>query len=300
MRKPARLTGNTVLVVGSLHYDIMVEADHLPRKDETAVGSRWFPKFGGKGGNQAVSAQAHGAAARLLGAVGADDFGRFLRARLETSGVDHRFVATCDDVGSGMSVAIVDANGDYAATIVSGANLQIATDTLQNPELWQDVGLLVLQNEVPEAINLAAAKTARAQGIRTLLNAAPSRPLSAEFARLVDVLVVNAVEAEMMGTAAVTSLKAAAKAAKALADRFECVIVTAGSLGLAAWSAEDEHFSIPAEKITAVSAHGAGDAFIGALAACMVAGTTFKKACAAASRAAAEHVAGRPTKVIPR
>ncbi len=38
-----------VLVVGSLHHDIMVEADHLPRVDETAVGTRWYPKFGGKG-----------------------------------------------------------------------------------------------------------------------------------------------------------------------------------------------------------------------------------------------------------
>ena len=58
------MTAPTVLTVGSLHYDIMVQADHLPRKDETAVGSRWFPKFGGKGGNQAVAAQA--AAARAL------------------------------------------------------------------------------------------------------------------------------------------------------------------------------------------------------------------------------------------
>ena len=49
------MTAQTVLTVGSLHYDIMVEADHLPRRDETAVGTRWFPKFGGKGGNQAVA-----------------------------------------------------------------------------------------------------------------------------------------------------------------------------------------------------------------------------------------------------
>ncbi len=59
-----------VLVVGSLHHDIMVEADHLPRADETAVGSRWYPKFGGKGGNQAVAAQAAGARGRMFGAVG--------------------------------------------------------------------------------------------------------------------------------------------------------------------------------------------------------------------------------------
>ncbi|MDB5665759.1 PfkB family carbohydrate kinase [Cypionkella sp.] len=288
----------TVLVVGSLHYDIMVEADHLPRRDETAVGSRWYPKFGGKGGNQAVSARAHGASSRMIGAVGADDFGNFIRAHLGTSGVDDRFVTSLEDVASGMSVAIMDASGDYAATIVSGANLHIAIETVLHPQVWQNVGLLVLQNEVPESVNMAAAQEARNKGIRTLLNAAPSRPLSPEFGRLVDVLVVNAVEAEMMGAGPVTNLKAAATAARKLADRFESVIVTAGALGLAAVTAGDEHFSFHAEKIKVVSSHGAGDAFIGALAACLIGRMSFEDACRAASRAAADHVAGRPAAAI--
>ena len=285
---------NTVLVVGSLHYDIFVEADHLPRKDETAVGTRWFPKFGGKGGNQAVSACGNGVPSRLLGAVGDDNFGAFLRERLQRVGVDQRYVATVPGAGSGMSVAIMDGSGDYAATIVSGANLLISPNASQDPAVWQDVGLLVLQNEVPEAINITAAAEARRRGIRTLLNAAPSRPMSDEFTRLVDILVVNAVEAEMMGASSVVTLSGAADAARELADQFEAVIVTAGSLGLAAWSAEDEQFTIAAEKITVISSHGAGDAFIGALAASIVQGATFRSACSTATHAAAEHVAGRP------
>ena len=282
-----------VLVVGSLHHDIMVEADHLPRKDETAVGTRWFPKFGGKGGNQAVSAQLHGASVRMVGAVGADGFGRFLLDRLAASGVDHRFVVTCPDVGSGMSVAIMDPAGDYAATIVSGANLRIAPATLGDAAVWQDVRLLILQNEIPEPVNIAAAAEARRRGIRTLLNAAPSRPMSSQFARAVDILVVNAVEAEMMGCGPVTGLLAAETAAKLLAKSFETVIVTAGAAGLAACRHDGEGFTIPAEPIKVVSSHGAGDAFIGALAAAIARGDTFKTACAAASHAAAEHVAGR-------
>lgn len=284
---------NTVLVAGSLHYDIFVEADHLPRKDETAVGSRWFPKFGGKGGNQAVSACGNGVPARMFGAVGDDGFGSFLRQGLQCAGVDDREVSTVSGAASGMSVAIMDRNGDYAATIVSGTNLLIRPDDLRKAPLWQDVGLLVLQNEVPEAVNIAAATEARRRGIRTVLNAAPCRPLSSEFTALVDILVVNAVEAEMMGAQPINSLAGAADAAEALANRFEMVIVTAGALGLAAWGSDDEKFSIPAEKITVVSSHGAGDAFIGALAANIARGETFKTACAAASHAAADHVAGR-------
>ncbi|MES2143464.1 MAG: PfkB family carbohydrate kinase [Pseudomonadota bacterium] len=281
-----------ILVVGSLHHDIMVEAGHLPRKDETAIGTRWYPKFGGKGGNQAVAVVAQGGTARMLGAVGRDAFGHFLRAGLQAGGVDAGFVRDVAGTGSGMSVAIQDADGDYAATIVPGANLMIGADWLADAALWQDVGLLVLQNEIPEPINLAAATAARARGIRTLFNAGPFRPLPRAFEALVDILVVNAVEAEMMGAGQVASLDAAADAARALSARFGAVIVTAGSLGLAARAAEDA-FALPARRVDAVSAHGAGDCFIGALAAALVKGDGFRDACALASEAAALHVAGR-------
>ena len=283
-----------VLVVGSLHYDIMVQADHLPRRDETAVGSRWYPKFGGKGGNQAVSVVRQGGVARMVGAVGADDFGQFLRQTLVAQGVDARFVTEVADTGSGMSVAIMDASGDYAATIVSGANLQILPEGLQNPQVWDGVALLVLQNEVPEAVNIAAATAARQRGIPTLLNAAPCRELSAAFKALIDLLVVNAVEAEMMGADPICCLHSAADAARTLAAQFETVIVTAGAMGLVVCTAADQVVEIAAEKVKVVSSHGAGDAFIGALAAALVQGLDLPEACRRGSVAAATHVAGGP------
>ena len=280
----------TVLVVGSLHYDIMVEADHLPRRDETAIGTRWYPKFGGKGGNQAVAVARAGACCRMFGAVGTDDFGTFLRGALRAGGVDDGFVGSMTGVGSGMSVALVDAAGDYAATIVSGANLLVDAAGLRQPALWQGVGLLILQNEVEESLNLAAAAEARRRGIRTLLNAAPARQLSEAFLPLIDVLVVNAVEAEMMGGGSVSSLSSAAAAARRLSDRFATVIVTAGSLGLAAVLPGDGALELPADTVKVVSSHGAGDAFIGALGAALVRDVPLREALQRASHAAALHV----------
>lgn len=283
-----------VLTVGSLHYDIMVEADHLPRKDETAVGSRWYPKFGGKGGNQAVAVARAGVASRMFGALGDDGFGQFMRAALRAGGVQDDFVATVADVGSGMSVAILDGQGDYAATIVSGANLHNDLDALSKAALWADVGLLILQNEVPEAVNIAAAQQARNRGIRTLLNAAPARELSPDLIALVDILVVNAIEAEMMGAGPISSLQDAQAAALHLAAKFHAVIVTAGAKGLAAFTPDTQSFSLPAEKVETVSSHGAGDAFIGAFCAALLGGAGFVDAAAAASHAAALHVSGPP------
>lgn len=284
------MTKAIVLVVGSLHYDIMVKADHLPRKDETAVGSRWYPKFGGKGGNQAVAVARAGAGARMFGAVGADEFGSFLRRALQAGGVDAAFVVTLPDIGSGISVAILNGEGDYAATIVSGANLYIDPGALTDDALWQEVGLLVLQNEVPEALNIAAATQARARGVLTLLNAAPARGLPDGLAALVDILIVNAVEAEMMGAGPVGDLPGALAAARWLAARFRAVIVTAGSKGLAAVTRDGQAFSLPAERVQVVSSHGAGDAFIGALSAALAQGQTFRTAVQAATHAAALHV----------
>lgn len=283
---------DTVLVAGSLHYDIVVEAEHLPRRDETAVGSRWYPKCGGKGGNQAAAVVRAGARARFLGAVGEDDFGIHLRRGLRAAGVEDSFVATLSGVGSGMSVAIMEPSGDYAATIVSGANLQIPIGPLEGEELWHAVGLLVLQNEVTEAFNLAVAQAARARGLRCLLNAAPSRAMSPDLCGLVDVLVVNAVEAEMMGAGPVISLTTARDAARTLASRFETVVVTAGGLGLAARSSDGRSFEIPAEPVDVVSTHGAGDAFTGQFAASLLFGKSFEDCCREATRAAAQHVAG--------
>jgi len=282
----------TVLTVGSLHYDIMVETDHLPRRDETAIGSRWYPKFGGKGGNQAAAVALAGVPSRLFGAVGDDAFGQFLSQTLRDRAVDDRFVTTIPGVGSGMSVALQDGAGDYAATIVSGANLHLAPETLDNAALWDGVAVLVLQNEVTPAINLAAARQARQRGIPVLLNAAPWRVLSDDLAALVDVLIVNAVESEMMGTDPVDGLPGAARAAARLAGRFAAVVVTAGAHGLAACRAGQPAIPIAAQTVQVVSSHGAGDAFVGMLAAQLARGRSLDAACHAASDAAARHVAG--------
>ncbi len=281
-----------VLTVGSLHHDIMVEADRLPRRDETAVGRRWYPKFGGKGGNQAVAVARAGVASRMLGAVGQDAFGAFLLAGLDDAGVDRRFVATLSGIGSGMSVAVQDPAGDYAATIVSGANLRIDPTALEDRSLWHGVRVLLLQNEVAEGLNRAAARLARMRGVPVVLNAAPARALPDDLAGMVDVLVVNAVEAEMMGTAPVTDLPSALAAAETLAARFPAVVVTAGAQGLALVTS-GENLTLPAETVQAVSTHGAGDAFTGTLAADLAKGASLPDACRAASIAAAAHVAGK-------
>lgn len=282
-----------VVVVGSLHYDIMVDAPDRPRKGETVTGHAWRPKFGGKGGNQAVAAAKAGAAVRMAGAVGADEFGRFLLDALGAAGVDASRVARLPRTGSGMSVAISDAGGDYGAVIVSGANLLVDPMAFIEPGLWRGARALILQNEMPDAVNVSAARAARTAGATVCLNAAPYRPLSGELAALVDLLVVNAIEAEQLGGGAVTDLAAAAAAAAALAGRFPCVVVTAGGDGVAGSRRGEEPVVLPALPVALVSTHGAGDAFVGALVTALAAGRPFAEGLRSANAAAASHVSTR-------
>ena len=145
---------NKIAVTGSLHYDIMLDAHHRPEKGETVMGTACKYKFGGKGGNQAISAALAGASVVFAGAVGADEQGKFLLNKLQNAGVNTDAIAVIDNIPSGMSVAITDAEGNYGAVVVSNANQHIAQETFIDEAFWRDVTLLILQNEVSEVVNL--------------------------------------------------------------------------------------------------------------------------------------------------
>lgn len=271
-----------VAVVGSLHLDIVVAAPRLPARDETLIGSAWHYKCGGKGGNQAVAAARFGARTLFGGRTGEDDFGERLIANLKAAGVGAEAVAREPARGSGMSVAITEAGGEYGAVVVSGANLAIdaAAIAVQWAPLWE-ARVLLLQNEVPEPVNLAAARAATAKGARVVLNAAPAREINDELLALTDVLVVNRVEARML-----TGADDPAQALARLASPSRDVVVTLGGNGLIAAVRDGRRFAIPALPVKLLSSHGAGDCFCGALAARLAKGDGLEAACRFAAAAA--------------
>ncbi len=284
-----------VVVFGSLHLDIMVQAPGRPRLGETMVGQGWSLKEGGKGGNQAVEAARHGARTAMVGAVGDDDFGRRLLGHLARHGVETEAVQQVAGAASGMSVALVEPQGDYGAVIVSGVNLSLGRAAVAAAApLIAGARWLLLQNEVPEEANIAAAEAARAAGVRVMLNAAPMRELPPALLSRVDILVVNAVEAEALCGSPVESAEGAARAAAALLGLVPCAVVTAGGHGLAIADRDGAQHSVPARKVVVCSTHGAGDAFVGALAARLAAGQALADAARYANAAAALVVATPP------
>ena len=259
----------TVLVVGSLHLDVVLNAPHLPTLDETVTGQNVSYVFGGKGGNQAVAAAQLGATVHFAGRAGSDGFGDLLRATLADKQIDVSRLQR-DPGPSGMSAAIVDAQGGYGAVIVSAANLNIDAQHITVPK---DVSVVLLQNEIPEAVNLAVAQQAKEIGAKVWLNAAPARPLKDDLVGLLDLLIVNRVEAEYY----------------ARTDHNVETLVTLGSQGLVY-----REQSQPGFVVDVTSTHGAGDMFVGTLAAEVAGGTPIERALKTAQAAAALHVSAEP------
>lgn len=250
-------------MVGALHLDVVVRAPHLPALDETVTGSGVDYVFGGKGGNQAVAAARMGAQVAFAGRAGADAFGDQLRTTLAQSGI-HLGQLQTDSGPSGMSTAIVDAQGDYGAVIVSAANLNIDEEGIVVPT---GTGLVLLQNEVPEAVNIAVAQKAKAAGAQVWLNAAPARELPDALIATVDLLIVNRIEAAVLGPCDRPTLE------------------TRGPEGVVFGGTRH-----PAHRVPVISTHGAGDMFAGALAAEVLRGAGIAEAIPFAQAAAALHV----------
>jgi ribokinase len=265
----------TILVAGSLHHDVVVNSDRMPTLDETLPGTSVRYVAGGKGRNQAVAAARNGSATFIAGRIGGDATGKTLRDDLARQGVDISLLQTGQGEASGMSVAIVSPEGDYGAVIVSGANLSFDPDQVAIPA---NTGFLVLQNEITDAANVGMARKAKAAGATVILNAAPARRPSDDLSALIDILVVNRVEASRLAGMAITNSQEAMQAAAVLCETVPKVIVTLGGDGLVHMRAGGRAELQPSFRADVVSAHGAGDFFIGALASQLSSGSEFEAA----------------------
>ena len=276
-----------VTVLGSLNMDISVTVPRLPGPGATVLGSaaRFTP--GGKGANQAVAAARLGADTTMVGCVGDDEFGQRLIAALRAEGIDAAGVRVVAEVPTGLAMIAIDKSGENLITVAPGANYQVGpADVAAAGARPRDV--LVISAEIP----VPAIRSALAGGRGTLcvFNLAPV-PETAAAALVADGapdwLVVNESEAAAVLGRPVAGLADAGRAAAELvAVGPRHAVVTAGAHG-AALAGPDGTDTIPGFRVTAVDTVGAGDTFVGALAAALAAGVSAAEAVRAAAAAGA-------------
>lgn len=260
-----------IVVFGSLNVDLVMAVPALPRPGETVLCPSYLLKPGGKGANQAVAARRAGAGVAMAGRIGEDDFGRVLRAVLDGEGIDAAAVAACGRP-TGCAAICVDAGGENAIAVASGANLDAAAD--QVPDRLLGPGATVLmQMEVPAAENWALVRRARGRGARTILNAAPAAAVPDEVLSALDLLVVNGIEVvEVARRAGIVAADEVALARAVAARYATTVVVTRGRAGAVAALPDGAVWTVGVLPVAAVDTTGAGDAFCGVLAASLDAG----------------------------
>ena len=280
----------TVAVVGSLNADLTVRTERFPQPGETLAGSELVTAPGGKSSNQAVAAACLGARVRLVGAVGDDANGIFLLEAAQAAGVDVAGVHRVSDHATGSAMIVVDGAGENTIIVSAGANGALEPE-MMTAESLADAAVLCLCLEVGVPTVLAAARLGRAAGAVVLLNLSPFRQVPAELLTLTDVLLVNRSEAgQVLANDSVGEDWAeAARGFAALGvDRVVVTLGADGSVVLDATAAEG-HRIHPIEGIAVevVDTTGCGDAFTGAVAHGLAAGSSLVDAARFAGRVSA-------------
>ena len=269
-----------IVVAGSLNMDLVGLVARLPAWGETVMGDSLARFAGGKGGNQAVAAARLGAPVAFAGAVGDDPFGAELRTGLQAEGVDTQAMVAVPGTASGCALIHVRPDGDNAITVLPGANRLAPLPPVAWPAAWR---WLLLQGELPMPTTLAWALAARAGGAQVMLNAAPMTDWPGELLAALAVMVVNEGELQAL-VGRQPDMPAALRAAAAMGPAW--VVATLGAQGCAAWDGQVLH-TVPGRAVPVVDSTGAGDTFVGALAAALWQGRPLAEALARANAAGA-------------
>ena len=253
---------SNIVVVGSANVDQVYSVDRIPAPGETVLAAGFSRARGGKGQNQAVAAARAGATVSFIGAIGADAFGELTETGLLDDGIDIALLRR-DSRPTGTAIIAVDAAGENAIIVDSGANATLEIDDADRTAI-AEASVLLLQLEVPLSAVLAAASAARAAGTVVILNAAPMATLSPEVLDAVDVLVVNEHEAALLRDATGT---------ENLTQLIPTVVVTLGGAGAELRVRGSDTVRVAAPRVAVVDSTGAGDTFCGAYAAAVSEGS---------------------------
>ena len=274
-----------ILVVGSLHLDVIVHSSRLPKPDETLLGDKVSYRFGGKGGNQALAAAKIDVQVFMAGRIGTDNFGKQIYDTLSNQNINLDGLKMVDEA-TGMSVALIGSDGIYSAVVVSGVNQTIELSEIAVPD---DLTVLVLQNEINTDANFEIIKKVP-KSTFIILNAAPALTPNKDFFERIDLLIVNQLEAKMLlnEEPSVFNILDALRKLQNLGPKE--VIITLGAEGYTGISKNGEIFSEPGIKVDVLSTHGAGDSFVGTLAAFICKGEPINIAAQYAQASSALHV----------
>ena len=260
-----------IAVIGLVGKSMFFDVPRFHAGGETIAARSYYEEWGGKGFNQAVAAARQGAKVSVLGKVGNEADSRAVGDFWAAEGITPAvYCSGASDLPTACAAILTDDKGETRVTVYRGAELEPADVDCGFGEMVAAADILLLNNEVPEAVNLRASEIAESHGVKIVFNPAPARPLPEALKRRAFLWTPNEFEE------------------RALGDVPGEVVTTLGAKGCRIRSTGEV---IPAPRVRAVDSTGAGDTFTAVLAVRLAEGECLRDACIAANAAAAQSVA---------
>lgn len=219
--------GQTVSILGGVVQDFCTIMDRLADDGETVVASAFFMAPGGKGSNSAVAVhrltrpnpktsqllvddtteekdadRTDDVHVRMVGAVGADQFGPPLKDNLEACGVNVDGVRVVEGEKTAIANILIEADsGANRIMQYPGVNRSFtASDFMTVESLGGGVrpDLMICQLELNRAAIEQAIETAGLEGVDVLLNPSPAWGLIPDIYPFITHLVMNETEAVLL------------------------------------------------------------------------------------------------------
>ena len=269
-----------IAVIGLVGKSMFFEVPRFHTGGETIHATCFHEEWGGKGFNQAIMAARQGATVSFLGKAGSEADATAIETFCAKEGVEAHisFPRTVAEP-TACAAILTDGTGETRVTVARGIELDEADVNFGFKDQIATADILLLNNEVPQSVNIAALELAVNHKVKVVFNPAPARKLPKTIRDAVSLWTPNEFEESALGAVAgevVTTLGARG-----------CRIRSTGEI-------------IPAPSVRAIDTTGAGDTFNGVLAVRLAEGDALVKACRAANEAAARsttvrYVLGAPS-----
>ena len=263
------LDAASVTVIGGVQADVVMSpVTDLPPPGGTLLTEHTTIRVGGAGANAALAAAEAGMDVRLIGCIGDDQVGGWMRDALAPAGLaDQLFVVPGETTG--LTVVLESPTRDRTFLTFLGVNARWEASMVPDDALTCDNLLLCDYFVTPRLRGDAARRllgTARMRGARTFFDttwdpdgfSAQSRAEVHGLLPTVDVFLPNEVEACAIADCPGDATQAA-RALQAVSGGW--VIVKLGPSGCFAVGPDGSELAVPAPAVTVADTTGAGDAF---------------------------------------
>jgi sugar/nucleoside kinase (ribokinase family) len=292
----------TLTVIGCVQADVVMSpATDLPPPGGTLLIEQMAMRVGGAGANAALASVEAGLAVRLIGCIGDDQLGEWMRDQLVPAGLAEELVSLAGQT-TGLTVALESPARDRTFLTYLGVNAQWPPSTIPDDALTCEHLLLCDYFVAPPLQGEASRRllsTARDRGARTFFDTSwdpagfspRTREEVCELLPSVDVFLPNEVEACALADDPGDAARAARLLQKVSGG---WVVVKLGSSGCLAVGPDGTELAVPAPVVTVADTTGAGDAFNAGLVHALALGHSWPQALTLATRFATS-IISRPS-----